>query len=124
MLFFRHAKYSILEFKHVAIGAAVPFGEYGDGVTFGKAVVDQLAHACILAWILMIYRNASDSVQNPAENGNMPKFALGDKGCAGNGGPDHIDVQETLVVGDNDEIVGGGDVFFSYYVHLDSENFE
>lgn len=124
MFFFRHAKYSILELQHSAIGTTVSFGEHADGVALGKSVTDQLAHAGIFLGILVVYWDTTYVVEDPSENGDVPKFALGDKGANDDARPDNVDVQETLVVGHDNEIGTFGDIFFADHVQLDSKNLE
>jgi hypothetical protein len=71
-----------------------------------------------------VYRNATDAVEYPAEHGELPEVCFRDECRDSDGGPEDVDVKETLVVGDDYELLVVGDVFLALDDELDAGNLE
>ena len=88
-----------------------------------EAVLNDASHVQVLAGIL-VHGNATDMIEYPAEYRNFPKVCLRDECRDGDGWPDDIDVEETLVIRDDHELFVVGNVLLADDFEFDSENFE
>ena len=122
-VFLGHAENAVLEREHVSVVAAVTFGEHRNRHVVFEALFHGGAHAQIFARV-PVHRNAADFSQDPAEHGNLPEFRLRNERGHGNRGPNHVDVQKTLVVRDKHEFLVVRDVFLAYDFDLNSREFE
>ena len=112
-----------MEGEHAPVVTAVAFGEHRDCVIVLEAVFDDFAHVQVLARVL-VHGNATDVVEHPAKNGNLPQVSFRDECRDGDGWPDDIDVEKTLVICDDHELLVVGNVFLTFDFEFDSENFE
>ena len=107
----------------MSVVAAVAFGEHRNGHVVFEALFHGGAHAQILARV-PVHRNAADFSQDPAEHGNFPEFRLRNERGHGNRGPNHVDVQKTLVVCDKHELLVVRNILLTFYFDLDSRQLE
>ena len=122
-VFFCHAENAVLERKHMTVVAAVPFGEYRNGHVVFEALFYGGSHAKVLARV-PVNRYAADFSQDPAEHGNFPEFRFCNERGHGDGRPNDVDVQKTLVVGNEYELLVARDILLADYFDLDSRKFE